>query len=212
MQRDATNCPDPKFQRLGIENLAHAMRNEPSREPHLKSGAGHFPWLEPRQDLVAECLLNILLFYPGHERRALSAQLRDALDHVWPVRALGPPPLPAKACYREPVGASRASYGVWVQAHKAVSLQTHLRPSKRNRRTKWDQTVTQSSVGYGSIHEKALLDPSLSCCFWKAVLSLLRAAETGALQGPSSGSISVCFGGKEAGWQPLERRSGGWRS
>ena len=39
MQRDATNCPDPKFQRLGIENLAHAMRNEPSRELAPEDGA-----------------------------------------------------------------------------------------------------------------------------------------------------------------------------
>eukprot|EP00434_Breviolum_minutum_P015089 symbB.v1.2.013304.t1/scaffold936.1/size150329/1 len=89
-----------------------------------------------------------------HDRRALSRCWRDTLDATRPVAFYGPPPLPAKACYRVPIGAARASYGVWVKAHKAVSLETHLRPSKRGRaHAKWDQTVTKSSIGYGAVHE-----------------------------------------------------------
>ena len=30
-------------------------------------------------------------------------------------------PTEARACYRVPIGAARASYGVWVKAHKAVT-------------------------------------------------------------------------------------------
>eukprot|EP00435_Cladocopium_sp_Y103_P042577 s445_g11.t2 len=77
----------------------------------------------------------------------------------------------ARACYRVPIGAARASYGVWVKAHKAVSLETHLRPSKRSRPkcAKWEQTVTKSSIAFGAVHEDGLLDPSISCGFWKVV-------------------------------------------
>mmetsp|Transcript_12461 Transcript_12461/g.27577 ORF Transcript_12461/g.27577 Transcript_12461/m.27577 type:complete len:209 (+) Transcript_12461:50-676(+) len=153
-------------------------------------------------DLVSECLLNILLFRPGHDRRALSRLLRDTLDATWPVLFFGPPPLPARACYRVPIGAARASYGVWVKAHKAVSLETHLRPSKRSRQcVKWEQTVTKSSIAFGSVHEDGPLDPSISCGFWKAALRLLHSnISEPILQPPAeggSGSISICFGGKE---------------
>ncbi|CAK9086408.1 unnamed protein product, partial [Durusdinium trenchii] len=139
----------------------------------------------------------VLLRTRGHERRALSRLLRDALDVAWPVLRFGPPPLPARACYRVPIGASRASYGVWVKAHKAVSLETHL-SSKRKlpRCPKWDQTVTKSSVGYGNVHEDGLLDATVSCGFWKAVLRLLHSDAVGATA-PGPGCLSVCFGGKE---------------
>ena len=147
-------------------------------------------------ELVSECLLQILLFRPGHDRRALSRCWRDTLDATRPVAFYGPPPLPAKACYRVPIGAARASYGVWVKAHKAVSLETHLRPSKRGRaHAKWDQTVTKSSIGYGAVHEDGMLDPQISCGFWKAVLRLLASDVRRSLT--AEGSISISFGGKE---------------
>eukprot|EP00439_Symbiodinium_sp_Y106_P032046 s1958_g3.t2 len=131
---------------------------------------------------------------PGYATRALSAQLRDSLDTVRPVRRIGPPTLPARALFREPIGAARANYG--------VALETHLRPSKRGNRTgqaRWDQTVTRSSIGYGSVRDDGTLDPELACGFWKAVLSSLRAGEKNAVpKGASNNqSMSVCIGGQE---------------
>ncbi|OLQ00464.1 hypothetical protein AK812_SmicGene16873 [Symbiodinium microadriaticum] len=159
--------------------------------------------------IVRLCRITDVLIEPvsptlpaGYTTRALSAQLRDSLDTVRPVRRIGPPPLPARALFREPIGAARANYGVWVKAHKAVALETHLRPSKRGNRAgqaRWDQTVTRSSIGYGSVRDDGTLDPELACGFWKAVLSCLRAGEKTAVPKgtPNTQSMSVCIGGQE---------------
>eukprot|EP00931_Biecheleriopsis_adriatica_P089719 TRINITY_DN63805_c0_g1_i1.p1 TRINITY_DN63805_c0_g1~~TRINITY_DN63805_c0_g1_i1.p1 ORF type:complete len:223 (+),score=42.91 TRINITY_DN63805_c0_g1_i1:258-926(+) len=193
--RDAAAC----------ERLLPVAESNASSDHDEASAAGS-KTTAPRTDndvLMMECIVHILLFCPGHERRSTSRMYRDALDAAWPVHALGPPALPARAVYREAIGTSRAGYGVWVRAHKAVSLETSSRSSRRSGRfgTKWEQTVTSSKVSYGAISEGGTLDSAVSCGFWKATLRLLREAELGKLQavdpaGPTSGrSVSVCIGG-----------------
>ncbi|CAE8590831.1 unnamed protein product, partial [Polarella glacialis] len=132
----------------------------------------------------------------------------DTMDVVQPVRILGPPPLPAKATYREAIGSLRAGYGLWVRAHKTVSLDTCWRSSRRGvRGSRWHQTATRSAVSFGAVGNAtgagSVIDPAMACGFWKAILSMLRAAELGTLaqsghleRGASSGghSISVQLG------------------
>lgn len=142
--------------------------------------------------VIGECLYLVLLFRPGHDRRALSRIWKQTLDKVWPVVVLGPPPLPAWARYREAVGVLRAGYGVWSPAHKTISLCTAHRHAGRQRSARadrrWDLTNTTSSIQYGQQQDgcgRNTVDPDIACHFWKVALRLQQLAAMGSVTSSS---------------------------
>jgi len=132
-------------------------------------------------ELCEQSMLYILSLVPGHDSRALSRSLKERLDLVRPVLVLGPPALPAEASYRESIGTARAGYGVWIPAHKTISVTTYSRPQTKVARIgsllPWDTTVSKASVSYASspvVH--AIADSTISCSFWKAAIRQLNDA------------------------------------
>mmetsp|Transcript_70429 Transcript_70429/g.197530 ORF Transcript_70429/g.197530 Transcript_70429/m.197530 type:complete len:169 (-) Transcript_70429:38-544(-) len=138
-----------------------------------------------------------------------------SVDVVRPVVVLGPPRLPATARYQEPIGTTRATWGVWVTAHKAVVVSTSWRSSTASRRAalsampgggpppQWEQSGSTSQLTYSkSTMGKGTVDPEISLAFWKGVLRLLRAEQLRrvaptAAASPRSGTgatLSIRFG------------------
>lgn len=144
---------------------------------------------------VLECQVLIFHFAEGHIGRTVSRTLRAALDVARPVIFIGPPSLPASASYREPVGTSRAGYGVWVPAHKTVQLRTTWRAGRgASGRSRWDQTVSTSALRYGQhcvSSTASTIDSSITAGFWKAVLRHIRMSELG-VRSPDVGSAEGC--------------------
>lgn len=136
------------------------------------------PLLESHIELCEQSIVHVFCFLVGHDTRATSATLRSRLDNVRPVVVLGPPPLPASACYREPIGQARAGYGVWVPAHKIVQLTTNLRQRQKASQPTpiWDLTQTTAEVSYArSPAGKGSVDTATACGFWKATMRQLHA-------------------------------------
>eukprot|EP00927_Polykrikos_kofoidii_P056093 TRINITY_DN50278_c0_g1_i1.p1 TRINITY_DN50278_c0_g1~~TRINITY_DN50278_c0_g1_i1.p1 ORF type:complete len:271 (-),score=28.25 TRINITY_DN50278_c0_g1_i1:193-1005(-) len=159
---------------------------------HGVDPAGYFDASVDHQGLphlLPECVILVLLFRPGHDRRALSCSLKDRLDIVRPVCFIGPPKLPAKATCREVIGSARAGFNYWVPTHKTVSLFTCRRQAS-NPRARWDSTVlTTSSVSFGQLGEsksppqgqipQIRLETAGNC--WKSILRFLHHCERGTL-------------------------------
>jgi len=152
---------------------------------------------------IDECLYLVLLFRPGHDRRAISRSWKETLDKIQPVVVLGPPPFPARARFREAVGVLRAGYGVWSPAHKTISLCTAHRHAGRQRSARadrrWDLACTTSSIKYGHRQDSCALglnnvDPDVACRFWKVVLRLQQRAAIGGVASPSHAGVPAAIG------------------
>jgi len=165
--------------------------------------------------VINECLYLVLLFRPGHDRRALSRGWKETLDKVWPVLVLGPPPLPAWARYREAVGRLRAGYGVWAPLHKTISLCTAHRHAGRQRSARadrrWSLANTMSSIQYGQRQGGATgdntVDQDVACRFWKVALRLQHLAAMGSVTSSSHADLpaATCTLHIQLGSSPEQR-------
>jgi len=148
--------------------------------------------------LCEQCVTLIFRFCRGHRHRELSRSTKEAVDAARPVVILGPPTLPATACYREEIGTARAGYGVWVPTHKTVSLRTMWRSVAASRRAleshrgdgdsgtsaaatsstiRWERSATTSSLSFSKSNTgTSAIDSEVSLGFWKAALRLLHQA------------------------------------
>lgn len=150
-------------------------------------------------EVLEENIISILLFFPGHERRALSRGVKDRLDQISPIYILGPPPLPAKICYREAIGVARTGYGTNGTMYKTVTVQTSRRQAGSKKAIpRWESTKTTTLLGYGQGSgntANGVIEAETACKVWKAVLRSLRMAELGELAGTvvKGRSLSVCL-------------------
>eukprot|EP00928_Gymnodinium_smaydae_P037915 TRINITY_DN26266_c0_g1_i1.p1 TRINITY_DN26266_c0_g1~~TRINITY_DN26266_c0_g1_i1.p1 ORF type:complete len:277 (-),score=22.16 TRINITY_DN26266_c0_g1_i1:81-815(-) len=173
----------------GAGSLASIAEQASSKQPLCDNGDPIEAADASMSPLLAECICNIILFIPGHSRRAVSKTFRDRLDHLCPVRTLGPPLLPARVLCSELVGTSRVAYGQAVSTYKTVCVASVKRVGALvSSRGRWDRgTVTTSTVSYGQLRSDpgtgcvagGAVEGDTPCDFWRAVLRFLRENDPG---------------------------------